>query len=176
MNIGQADLVLGILTLLEKRKVAVNVRQTNAVINAANDIMDELRRPHTEAAPGCGLRAWYASDSTGLSSRYMASVLAPLAGLMGAGTPGTINYPHDPADFGRCLTLLDAAPELRPHLAALANGHGPAWAGLIAAWAELETLYREELPSGKAPSCFSGCGQSKSRHKKGQSDAVQPNQ
>lgn len=155
MNIGQMDLVLGILTLLEKRKVTVNVRQTNAVINAANDIMDELRRPNTEAAPGCGLRAWLNSDSTGASSLYMASVLAPLAGLretVAAGGP--INYPHDPADFGRCLTLLDAVPELRSHLSALANGHGPAWAGLIAVWAELEALYREEYPSGKAPKLF----------------------
>lgn len=153
--VTQIELVCEILRFLDRRKVPVNHRQMNAIIGAANGIIDELRRPHTEATAGCGMEAWLASDSTGVSSLYMARHLASLAGLGAVyAPPHDEPFPHDPSDFGRCVGLLDAVPELRPHLATLADGHGPVWAGLVAAWGELEALFREELPSGKAPKLY----------------------
>ena len=148
-----------VLLLLERRKVPINIRQQGAIIRAADEIMEELRRPDTQATGGCGLKVWLASDSTGLSSRYMARILATCAGLGSVPEEDDlhfrgIHYPHDPSDFGRCVGLLDAVPELRPHLPELTEGHGGAWARLVAVWDELEALYREELPTGKAPRLY----------------------
>jgi len=52
------------------------------------------------------------------------------------------------------MQLLAAVPELRPHLPALATGHGPVWAALAAAWPELEAIYQEELACGEAPKLY----------------------
>jgi hypothetical protein len=131
---------------------ALNARQLNALIAAADDIVREVSAPHVAAVPASGLRAWLASDDTGLSSRAMAARLAPLIGervLLGRPT----DHPHDPDDFGRCLGLLEAAPALREHLPLMADV-SPEWACLVGAWDELEALYREERPSGKAPRLF----------------------
>lgn len=158
MNVSQIDLISGIIKLLDRQGVKVmNARQTNAVIAAANTVVNALAIEHRPATPGMGLTAWLESDDTGMSSRYMACALATLTGLQQAvyvSNDGTIPSPRDPDDFGRCVRLLDAVPELREHIPALKDGHGPAWAGLVAAWDELEALYREELPSGKAPRLY----------------------
>jgi hypothetical protein len=151
--ISQMEIVLVLFDALHKAGVSPNQRQANAVIAAADSIVAELAVPHAPATPGMGLSAWLCCGETGSSSKYLASVLcheadpskppfAPLA------------HPHDPADFGRCIGLLDAAPELRPHLAALAVGHGPVWAALVSEWPALEATYRQELPTGKAPELY----------------------
>jgi hypothetical protein len=59
--------------------------------------------------------------------------------------------PSDPADFGRCYRLLHApwAGEWRERIGEMAKYHG--WSGLVARWAELETLYIEERPTGEGP-------------------------
>jgi hypothetical protein len=152
-QVSQGQLVTAVVAELGRQGVTdANERQMNAVIAAADLIAAAFARGHAAAAPGSGLAAWLASDDTGLSSRYLAYVLGTAAGER---APWAGNeHPHDADDFGRCVRLLDAAPALRPHLPALAQGHGPVWAGLAAAWAELEALYREEAPGGRAPKCY----------------------
>lgn len=143
--VRQMDLVTGILGVLEKQGVTTaNARQMNAVIAAANDIVDAFAKEHAASVPGSGLGAWLASDDTGLSSRYMARVLAPLAGLGRVPEErahfGGVHWPHDGDDFGRCVRLLQAVPELRPHVPAMA-GHGKEWSGLVQHWEELEASH-----------------------------------
>lgn len=80
---------------------------------------------------------WLVAGRVGLSSKAMAAV------ALGVDyQPHAADYPHDSGDFGRCLALLDAAPEVReafPEIAKLS----PTWAWFIANWSELEALYRE---------------------------------
>ena len=54
---------------------------------------------------------------------------------------------------GRCLGLLEAVPELRPHLPAMAD-ESPVWAALVARWDELERLFAEEAPTGRCPKLY----------------------
>lgn len=97
---------------------------------------------------------WLMSYDTGLSSRTIVAVMeedrALAAALLGS---WGVWYPHDPADLGRCIRLLDIAPEYRERLSEM--GHvSQVWAELVNHWEELESLYREEYPSGRAPKCF----------------------
>jgi hypothetical protein len=72
--ISQIDLARGIAKILAKQFGVTDVlpRQFNAIIEAANRIIAEFQRDYTPAAPGCGLKAWLASDDTGMSSKWMA--------------------------------------------------------------------------------------------------------
>ena len=61
--------------------------------------------------------------------------------------------PVDPSDFGRCFRLLELIPRWRkrmPEMAAIGGG----WEALVPVWGELEALYREELPSRRAPKLY----------------------
>ena len=121
-------------------------RQFNAIIDAADNIVREFARGEIISSPGEGIRAWRRTDQVGLSADFMAAKL---------GDAGIREYahPHDPSDFGRCLTLLEAAPELRERLPEMAN-ESPAWAALVANWDELTALWLEESPSGRCPKMF----------------------
>jgi hypothetical protein len=157
-TISQIQLVSAICRHLDRQGVGMaNARQLDAVVAAADLIVAAFAEPQKRAPAGMGLAAWLASDDTGLSSRVMARRLAPLAGLAvripQAARADSAAHPHDPGDFGRCLRLLEAVPELRPHLPAMA-GVSPIWAALVGAWGELEALYREELPAGTAPRTY----------------------
>lgn len=167
MRLSQIELVAAIGEHISRKAEEAGLpdppmisRQMNAVIEAANLIVEAFEQDYTPSHPGSGLMGWLASDETGLSSREMARKLAPLAFSEGVmRVPGEPlhfrgpNYPHDPSDLGRCVALLDAAPELRPHIPAMAEVC-PEWAALVGSWDELEKLYREERPSGRAPRCF----------------------
>ncbi len=108
----------------------------NVVARAATDIANEAQRPRVMAKPAMGLTQWLASNDTGLSSRYMASVLADPP------FKAEFNYPHDGSDFGRCYRMLRAVPELRANFDRLAQCRKP-WPALHARWGELEVLYLE---------------------------------
>lgn len=141
------------LAAFHGKDLALEPRQMNATIEAANLIVDELRKPVVKASSGMGLEAWWNSDDTGTSSKYLAGVLSDRRGRGGTCLEG--NHPHDPSDLGRCLRMLDAAPELRENMPMMSDPiHGPVWNALFAHWNELESLYREELPSGNAPRCY----------------------
>lgn len=158
-HVNQINLIGAIARELEKQGFpGIIPRQFNAVIEAADLIVAAYGEPYRPAVPASGLDAWLHSDDTGLSSMVMARRLAPLAGIdrpiCGPRDPDDATaHPCDPGDFGRCVGLLDAVPELRPHLGAMEQV-SPVWSGLIDSWDELEALYREELPKGKAPKLF----------------------
>lgn len=138
----QMDLVLAITKYLESVGIVrVSQRQLNAVIRAADAIIDELRKPEALSAPGIGLGAWLMSDDTGISSEYMAGVLSGIFSRK-------YGYPRDGADFGRCVRLLDACPDLRVNLKRMVSGTGMHWDVLVDHWDELESLYREHYPDG----------------------------
>ncbi len=135
-SINQIDLVTAIVRHLEKRhKIKfANVRELNTIFMAATSICDEFLKPELPVIAGMGLEAWRRCDHTGQSSLFMASWLSN-------GHFAEHAYPHDPSDFGRCLGLLEAVPELRGRLSAMRHA-SPIWAKLIDKWEAFEALYR----------------------------------
>lgn len=95
---------------------------------------------HQKSNPNMGLVPWFASDDTGMSSMW-------LAGTLSGQFRRPLSYPHDIADFGRCVRLLEAAPELRERLPILAESPQP-WPRIWSLWSELESLYREWWDGG----------------------------
>jgi len=93
-------------------------------------------------------QAWLASGDTGVSSATIWSVMTGFPGSY-----GWYDTPHDPDDLGRCVRLLDRFPAWRSRMPEVALRY-PRWAPLVEVWGELEALYREEAPTGKAPRCY----------------------
>jgi hypothetical protein len=116
------------------------------ILQAATDIHLALQTD-VPVSSGMGLTAWLASDRVGNSSKYMAHVFT------GKTLGVKYAHPHDPSDFGRCLGLLDAVPAFRERLAMM-SAESVEWDRLVHSWDEIERLYREELPSGRAAKCF----------------------
>lgn len=136
----QIDLVTGIIRVLEDAGITdLLPRQFNAIIVAADSVMAELREPEREVAVGMGLAAWLRSDHTGLSSLFVAKTLCGLT-MRHRGDLAWYAYPSDCADFGRCLGLLDAVPELRERLPEMAET-GNEWAALVPFWDDLEAAF-----------------------------------
>lgn len=143
VSLSQIDLIAGIGKLVEKlsgKKLAGTARHFNTIIAAADLIVADFARGHTPATSGMGLAEWLKSDDTGLSSRFMASVLA--------GAPqdrhfDDCDHPWDSDDFGRCVRFLEAVPEARENLSRL-KAYSPVWSGLVDRWAELENDYRSK--------------------------------
>ncbi len=149
MRLSQTGIVTAILREIGEQVpggAEVLPRQLNAVISAADDIVREFARGEIMSTPGQGIAAWRKTDQVGASSDFMAARL-------GHAGRRDYAYPRDPADFGRCLTLLEAAPELRDNLKDM-GAEGPEWAALISQWDEMERLWREESPSGKCPKLY----------------------
>ena len=148
LHIEQMRLVTEILNLLKGHgAMTVQPRHINAVIAAANLICDEFGRADQVAAPGSGLVAWACSDRVGMSSVFMARRLSAHAGLRFPGhrIKDEPAHPYDPDDFGRCLGLLEAVPELREHVPKMAE-YGKVWAAYVEHWDALETLFGENAP------------------------------
>lgn len=146
MRLSQTGIVTAILREIGKQipeDTEVLPRQLNAIISAADDIVREFARGEIMSTPGQGIAAWRKTDQVGASSDFMAARL-------GHAGRRDYAYPRDPADFNRCLTLLEAAPELRENLKDMAN-EGPEWAALVAHWDDLERLWQEESPTGQCP-------------------------
>jgi hypothetical protein len=127
-------------------KIMVSPRHVNAVVRAADEIMKELDRDDVMATPGMGLKAWLKSDDTGRSSKFMAHVLAPKTNkyfhLAAEGCHDA--FPYDVGDFGRCVRMLDAVPELRPFIGEMSHC-GVVWGVIAKKWPELEAWYRKEV-------------------------------
>lgn len=96
---------------------------------------------------GGNVRRWLAGPDTGASS------IALCKRLVGNFTGDSPPHPWDPDDFGRCHRLLHAMPGWRARIGEAAE-LSPTWERLVAAWDELEKLYLEELPSGRAPKLY----------------------
>ncbi len=148
--VNQIELLGAILKELDRQGFKdAESRYVNACIRAADEIVAEYARESVGATPGMGVEAWLASDDVGQSSRYLCGVLRGL-------TPDDRPHPHDPADIGRCFRMLDAIPlrEAMEHTPPNPQTVGPVWSRLIAAWGELERLYDEEMPTGRAPKLY----------------------
>ena len=152
-QINQISLIAAITKHLEKQEKITHVlpREIDVIIRAADLIVAELTKPNMPVTPGMGIDAWRESDGTGTSSQFMDRVLAK--GWLSEDLT-RCSHPQDPSDFGRCVGLLDAAPELRPLLDRMSTA-SPQWKSMVDNWIELEALYREELPSGSAPKLLS---------------------
>lgn len=98
---------------------------------------------------GQDLKKWFHGPDTGLSSR---TIFRKLSGKQWRGEFDYDTTPADPADFGRCHRLLHSFTGWRARIVEMADV--PGWAGLVAAWDELEALYLEELPSGQCPKLY----------------------
>ena len=83
------------------------------------------------------LLQWVFNGNTGLSSKAMA---AHLYCIRIENEFNRVFHPGDAGDFGRCMELLAAVPEMRHHLRRMAE-LSPTWAAIVAAWDELECLY-----------------------------------
>lgn len=84
---------------------------------------------------------WIVGRDTGLSS------MAILAFMEGA-REGPFPHPHDPGDLGRCLRLLDIAPEYAERLFEMTLC-GPEWSGLVRHWDALTEAYHRQEETGK---------------------------
>lgn len=82
---------------------------------------------------------WMHLGEHGVSSETIVEHIygVPLTGRFGK------SHPHDPSDLRRCLLLLQASPETRERLPAMATC-SPTWKRLTEHWGELEALFIEE--------------------------------
>lgn len=94
---------------------------------------------------------WADGPDAGLSS--MALVQAVTGARVVKRYDDRARHPLDPSDFGRCHRVLERFPELRSGTAKIA-ALSPVWAALVDAWGELEALYLEESPTGRAPKLY----------------------
>lgn len=94
---------------------------------------------------------WLISGQTGCSSTYMAGI------MLGADTETKsrwgASYPHDPSDFGRCLRLIEAVPEIKEHLH-LMKECGEVWSKLVDNWDEMTRLYQRDLDTGRSEDLY----------------------
>lgn len=86
---------------------------------------------------------WFLSNDTGVSS---SAIVAVMTG--NDSEKDGPDYPHDPADLGRCLRLLELIPEWKPRLPEMAK-RGPVWTDLVARWHDLESTFHAEVGSGR---------------------------
>ena len=80
---------------------------------------------------------WVANGELGQSSKAMA--------LAAAGSNGGSKFaPADPADFNRCLLLLQAVPEINAHMHKVAR-LSDRWATLVDRWEEVARCFLNEV-------------------------------
>ena len=96
---------------------------------------------------------WLLGNDTGISSRTIFGVLTLGDQWHGRHAYLGAGLPRDPTDLGRCIRLLEAIPEWRSRLPEMAAAFAE-WGPLVRDWDALESLYREEEPSGTAPKCY----------------------
>ena len=148
-QISQMSLCGRILKLLASKHFEVgpiSLRQMNAVIHAADLIVDALGKEDTHSTPGCGLQAWLKTDDVGMSSKFLACILA--------GGPDSPNRtPQDPNDFIRCEVFFDAVPAARDKLK-LMKFYGPRWDALIENWDKIKALIDEEIGTGRCEKAY----------------------
>lgn len=83
---------------------------------------------------------WLLTGEVGASSQCMAFYLA-------FGKLGDKNHPLDPADFDRCLQMLNQAPGLRPIIYKMSSVSSD-WEKLTDRWEEIESCHLEEVGLG----------------------------
>lgn len=109
----------------------------NKIIEAANIIVAECKRERTYATAGMTPEEWLKSDDVGLSSRYMISVLANLGYPVPDG-----DIPHDAADLGRCIRMVEAC-NLEAEIPRMLE-MGDKWKRIAENWKALKSMYKSE--------------------------------
>ncbi|WP_196160895.1 hypothetical protein [Reinekea sp. G2M2-21] len=158
-NINQIAIFSGIAHLLSDLCPGLELepRQMNALLKISTDIADIVNAPAIRSTEDIGLVNWLASDDTGSSSLYLASVLFPSAFKVKL---PCFAYPYDPSDFSRCIKLLRAEPSLRTNYwDKILNDNSPIWRELAQRWDELESGLLAEAPNflegqGSAPKTY----------------------
>lgn len=145
-QINQIDLFGAILHELDRQSpgLPAKARYMNIVTQAADLIVAELARPDVVAEAGAGLEAWAASDRTGMSSKFMAQTLAKHMGMNIPFDSVRYSYPHDAADFDRCMHLITTVPAFESCLREMART-GPEWAAIVEHWPAWVALLEAEL-------------------------------
>jgi hypothetical protein len=79
---------------------------------------------------------WFSDGDTGMSSKAIATHM----------TTGDCDgsYPHDPADLGRCLRLLERFPDWKPRIGEMAR-YGSVWRAYAEHWDELAASMAAEV-------------------------------
>lgn len=136
-HLNQMALVTDIMDALARQipDLPAEPRLMNCVIAAANTICAEFAKPIVKASTGMGLTAWLDSDDVGMSSKFMASVLS---GQFKA----EFAIPYDPADFGRCVRMIQAIPELEQQIGEMRK-HGRMWTAVADNWARWSEMLDE---------------------------------
>jgi hypothetical protein len=94
--------------------------------------------------------AWLNGCDTGISSR---AIFALMTGRHDVARGWGTDHPHDPDDFGRCHRLLKKFPAWRARIWEM-GALSSEWAQLANHWDELEALFEEEEPTGRAPKLY----------------------
>ncbi len=137
-RISQIDLISGIIDYLQDTGLTeMNIRQHNAIIAAADLIVDAFAKEHVEVTNDMGLAAWLKSDETGISSEYMAGVLS-------GDLHTKYGHPHDPADFNRCVKLIKAVPGFRSIIPRMSI-KSPQWAAVVENWDRWEKMLEDAI-------------------------------
>jgi hypothetical protein len=92
---------------------------------------------------------WFKFGDRGASSNTIVEVIEGLPAGMLTSNSGR-SHPHDPADFIRCVKLIEEVPEYKEKLR-LVRRVSPTWSALIDNWEELELLLEAELPTKRCP-------------------------
>lgn len=83
---------------------------------------------------------WLNGRDTGMSSMAIVSWMERDSDV----APTPLSHPHDGADLGRCIRLLDIEPSYRARIGEMALC-SPVWARLVARWDELEASYYADM-------------------------------
>lgn len=95
---------------------------------------------------------WQTQGKVGVSSATMAAIAV---GLQKPFYGSYFGYPYDPADFNRCMNLVDTIPEIRDHFEAIGQ-KVPPFKNILDNWEELKNLLLEEKKNadGRAPRTY----------------------
>jgi hypothetical protein len=130
-KLGDAD--FRIQPDLASRLGASLVACNQAGFDRLNSAAPPRQSSHLPQSISPALLNWYQYGEHGLSSCAMFNVAV--------GLPQTLDHPRDASDFGRCVKLVDAAPEVRNAFSAIA-ALSQEWFGIIELWVALEKAYR----------------------------------
>ena len=147
---NQTSLVSAITKEIERQKVFIDVGALNKIIDCANQIIAEIERKRIYADCKMSFIAWFGSDDTGASSKWLASILS-------GNKPSSVAYPYDPSDFVRCYRMLncvDGAKELFEIQKDLISSKCNVWRNYLENWNDLEKLWEQESPNNKCPKLY----------------------
>lgn len=100
-----------------------------------------------------GFINWLASGERGEPSNAIATKLSGTNCRFYNFGRNTFPHPTDPADFKRCMKLLDQVPEFRERLHEMKEV-SEVWSRLVDSWGEFEQLYYKECDTGRCPELF----------------------